>query len=119
MAVMCSGARQRGAGDDVGRECCGETGRVNSPERCGSGDHRLCSGGGGYDSAARAREVLNLNTEDIDFAKKRGTVIGKGGDVETIQWSTDTARVLPAVLRWHHRRRESGPVFLSNRKLRG
>ncbi|WP_420443917.1 tyrosine-type recombinase/integrase [Candidatus Poriferisodalis sp.] len=72
-----------------------------------------------YDSAARAREVLNLNIEDIDFAKKRATVIGKGGGVETIQWSTDTARVFPAVLRWHHLRRESGPVFLSSRKLRG
>ena len=70
-----------------------------------------------YDSAARAREVLDLNIEDIDFAKKRGTIVGKGGDAEMIQWSTDTARVLPAILRWHHLRRESGPVFLSNRRL--
>ena len=71
-----------------------------------------------YDSAARAREVLGLNIEDIDFAKKRATVVGKGGDAETIQWSTDTARVLPAILRWHHVRRESGPLFLSSRRLR-
>ena len=35
---------------------------------------------------------------------------------ETIQWSTDTARVLPAILRWHHLRREAGPLFLSSRR---
>ena len=71
-----------------------------------------------YDSAARANEVLGLNIEDLDLARKRGTVIGKGGDAETIQWSTDTARVLPALVRWHHLRREAGPLFVSNRRLR-
>ena len=71
-----------------------------------------------YDSAARASEALGLNIEDVDLAKKRGTVVGKGGDVETIQWSTDTARVLPAILRWYHLRRETGPLFVSNRRLR-
>lgn len=72
-----------------------------------------------YDSAARASEVLGLNIEDLDLAKKRAAIIGKGGNAETIQWSTDTARVLPAILRWYHRRRETGPLFLSNRRLRG
>ena len=71
-----------------------------------------------YDSAARASEVLGLNVEDLDLAAKRATVIAKGGDAETIQWSTDTARVLPALLRWHHLRRESGPLFVSRRRLR-
>ena len=71
-----------------------------------------------YDSAARASEVLGLNIEDLDLARRRGTVIGKGGDAETIQWSADTARVLPALMRWHHLRRESGPLFVSNRRLR-
>ena len=71
-----------------------------------------------YDSAGRASEVLGLNIEDLDLAHKRGTVVGKGGDAETILWSTDTARVLPALLRWHHLRRESGPLFLSSRRFR-
>ena len=71
-----------------------------------------------YDSGARASEVLGLNIEDLDLAGKRATVIGKGGDAETIMWSTETARVLPAVLRWHHLRREAGPVFVSWRRLR-
>ncbi|WP_423917398.1 tyrosine-type recombinase/integrase [Candidatus Poriferisodalis sp.] len=68
-----------------------------------------------YDSGARASEILGLNIEDLDLAKKRATVIGKGGDAETIQWSTATARVLPALLRWHHLRREAGPLFVSYR----
>lgn len=72
-----------------------------------------------YDSAARASEVLGLDIEHLDLARKRAVVVGKGGDAETIQWSTKTARALPAVLRHWHQRRESGPVFLSNRKLRG
>lgn len=71
-----------------------------------------------YDSGARAAEVLGLNIEDLDFARKRATVIGKGGDVETIQWSTNTARVLPAILRWYHLRRETGPLFVSYRRIR-
>ena len=72
-----------------------------------------------YDSGARASEVLGLNIEDLNAAGKRATVTGKGGAAETILWSTDTARALPAVLRhWHHRR-DKGPVFLSGRRLRG
>ena len=61
-------------------------------------------------SAARAGEVLALNVADLDPARRRAVVVGKGGRAEVIGWETKTARLLPRHL---HRRRD-GPVFLTD-----
>ncbi len=43
-----------------------------------------------YETAARAQELLLLDVEDLDLAKKRAVVIGKGGNAEPIGWETAT-----------------------------
>jgi len=63
-----------------------------------------------YETAARAGEVLALDVEDLDLARRRAVVIGKGGRAELIGWETKTARLLPRHL---HRRRQ-GPLFLTD-----
>jgi len=63
-----------------------------------------------YETAARAGEVLALNVADLDPARRRAVVVGKGGRAEVIGWETKTARLLPRHL---HRRRD-GPVFLTD-----
>jgi integrase len=67
-----------------------------------------------YESAARVGEVLALDVTDLDLANRRARVIGKGGQVEWITWSTGTATLLPRLLRG----RRSGPVFITRRPSR-
>ncbi|SRR6266704_718813 len=67
-----------------------------------------------YESAARAGEVLALDVGDLDLANRRARVIGKGGAVEWITWSTGTATLLPRLLKG----RRSGPVFTTHRPSR-
>jgi integrase len=67
-----------------------------------------------YESAARAGEVLALDVEDLDLANRRARVVGKGGQVEWITWSTGTATLLPRLLKG----RRSGPVFATRRPSR-
>jgi integrase len=64
-----------------------------------------------YESAARVGEVLALDVTDLDLANRRACVVGKGGQVEWITWSTGTATLLPRLLRG----RRSGPVFTTRR----
>jgi integrase len=63
-----------------------------------------------YETAARAGEVLALNVEDLDLARRRAVVIGKCGRAELIGWETKTARLMPRLL---HQRR-NGPTFLAD-----
>jgi integrase/recombinase XerC/integrase/recombinase XerD len=67
-----------------------------------------------YESAARVGEVLALDVEDLDLANRRARVVGKGGQVEWITWSTGTATLLPRLLRG----RRSGPVLTTRRLSR-
>ena len=46
-----------------------------------------------YETAARAGEVLALNVADLDPARRRAVVVGKGGRAEVIGWETKTARL--------------------------
>ena len=63
-----------------------------------------------YERAARAQEVLALDVADLDLARRRALVIGKGGRAELIGWETKTARLLPRLLR----QRREGPLFLAD-----
>jgi len=63
-----------------------------------------------YESAARAGEVLALDVGDLDLARRRAVVTGKGGRAELIGWETKTARLLPRYLAG----REHGPLFLTD-----
>ena len=65
-----------------------------------------------YETAARANEILALNIEDLDLARKRAAVIGKGGHREVVVWASGTARLLPRYLAGRRR----GPVFVTNRR---
>ena len=65
-----------------------------------------------YETAARANEILALNIDDLDLARKRANVIGKGGHREVIVWASGTARLLPRYLTSRRR----GPVFVTNRQ---
>jgi site-specific recombinase XerD len=67
-----------------------------------------------YESAARARELLALNVEDLDLANRRARVIRKGGAADVIVWQSGTARLLPRLTKG----RKSGPLFLTDRKAR-
>ena len=62
-----------------------------------------------YETAARTNEVLALNVEDLDRARKRAAVVGKGGHREVIFWASGTARLLARYIR----RRRRGPVFVT------
>lgn len=64
-----------------------------------------------YETWARADELLTIDVPDLDLAKREGVVHAKGGDVETVWWSTGTARLLPRVLNG----RTSGPLFLASK----
>ena len=63
-----------------------------------------------YETAARAGEILALDVSDLDLARRRAVVIGKGGQAEPIGWETKTARLVPRLL---HQRR-TGPMFLAD-----
>jgi len=65
-----------------------------------------------YETAARTNEILALDVEDLDLARKRAVVVGKGGHREIIVWASGTARLLPRYL--NSRRR--GPVFVTSRQ---
>lgn len=65
-----------------------------------------------YETAARANEVLALDIADVDLARKRATVTGKGGHREVIVWASGTARLLPRYLGGRRR----GPVFVTSRR---
>ena len=65
-----------------------------------------------YETAARASEVLALDVEDLDLARRRATVVSKGGDRDSVYWATRTARLLSRYLAGRRR----GPVFLTDRR---
>ncbi len=65
-----------------------------------------------FETAARANEVLALDIDDLDLDGRRAPVRSKGGDTEWIYWGSGTAHLLPRLLRG----RETGPVFLSERR---
>jgi len=65
-----------------------------------------------YETAARTNEILALNIEDLDMARKRAVVIGKGGHREVVIWASGTARLLPRYLAGRRR----GPVFVTERR---
>ena len=65
-----------------------------------------------YESAARASEILALDVEDLDLTNRRAKVRRKGGAVDVIVWQTQTARLLPRLIRG----RKSGPLFLTDRR---
>jgi len=65
-----------------------------------------------YETAARTNEVLALDIEDLDQARKRAVVIGKGGHREVVVWASGTARLLPRYLGGRRR----GPVFVTSRQ---
>jgi integrase len=67
-----------------------------------------------YETAARSAEVLALNVEDLDLPNRRAKVRRKGGALDWIIWQTGTARLLPRLLKG----RNSGPVFVTERKAR-
>ena len=63
-----------------------------------------------YSTAARSRELLALNIEDLDLGRKRAVVTGKGGHREWVVWDAATARLLRRYLN----RRSSGPLFVGH-----
>ena len=65
-----------------------------------------------YETAARANEILALNIEGLDVARKRAVVVGKGGHREVVIWASGAARLLPRYLGGRRR----GPVFVTNRR---
>lgn len=64
-----------------------------------------------YESWGRASELLGLNIPDLDLGRREALVHAKGGDIETIYWSTGTARLLPRVIDG----RTAGPLFLASK----
>jgi len=64
-----------------------------------------------YESAARAREVLLLNVEDLDLAARRAVTVRKGGDIDVLHYASGTARLLPKIIDG----RSKGPLFLAER----
>jgi len=65
-----------------------------------------------YETAARANEILGLDIEDLDMARKRAIVVGKGGHREVVVWASGTARLLPRYLGGRRR----GPLFVTTRQ---
>lgn len=67
-----------------------------------------------YETAARAEEALRLDVSDLDMPVRTARTRRKGGARDVIAWQTGTARLLPRLLA----RRQSGPVFLTERRAR-
>jgi integrase len=65
-----------------------------------------------YDSAARAEEVLGLDVPDLDLANRQARARVKGGDAHLLHFQTAGARLLAKLIAG----RESGPVFLTERR---
>ena len=67
-----------------------------------------------YETAARASEVLALDVEDLDRARRRARIRSKGGSVDMILWAAPTARLLGRYLA----DRSGGPLFLTRWRSR-
>ncbi len=67
-----------------------------------------------YETAARASEVLALDVEDLDRARRRARIRSKGGSVDMVVWAAPTARLLGRYLT----DRTHGPVFLTRWRTR-
>lgn len=63
-----------------------------------------------YDSGHRISEVLDVNIEDLDRVRRRAPVRTKGGDIEFVTWSAETANNLGRLIRGRSR----GPLFATN-----
>ena len=67
-----------------------------------------------YETAARTSEVLALDEEDLDRARRRARIRSKGGSVDMILWAAPTARLLGRYLA----DRSGGPLFLTRHRSR-
>ena len=65
-----------------------------------------------YDSASRAEAVLGLDVPDLDLANRHARARVKGGDTHLLHFQTAAARLLRKLIAG----RESGPVFLTERR---
>ena len=67
-----------------------------------------------YETAARASEVLALDVEDLDRARRRARIRSKGGSTDMVVWAAPTARLLGRYLAG----RDVGPLFLTRWRSR-
>ena len=67
-----------------------------------------------YETAARTSEVLALDVEDLDRARRRARIRSKGGSVDMVVWAAPTARLLGRYLA----DRTGGPLFLTRWRTR-
>ena len=67
-----------------------------------------------YETAARASEVLALDVDDLDRARRRARIRSKGGSVDMVVWAAPTARLLGRYLT----DRTHGPLFLTRWRTR-
>jgi len=65
-----------------------------------------------YDSAARAEDALGLDVPDLDLASRQARARVKDEDVHLLHFQTAAARLLAELIAG----RESGPVFLTERR---
>ncbi|MGI8754272.1 MAG: tyrosine-type recombinase/integrase [Acidimicrobiales bacterium] len=65
-----------------------------------------------YETAARAREVLSTDIEDLELDNKRLRVRRKGGDSDWLHYQSGSARLLPRLIG----DRDAGPIFLADRR---
>lgn len=65
-----------------------------------------------YDSASRAEAVLGLDVPDLDLANRQARARVKGGNIHLLHFQTGAARLLAKLVAG----RESGPVFLTERR---
>ena len=62
-----------------------------------------------YETAARTSEVLALDVEDLDRARRRARIRSKGGSTDMVVWAAPTARLLGRYVA----DRTQGPLFLT------
>ena len=67
-----------------------------------------------YETAARASEVLALDVEDLDRARRRARIRSKGGSTDMVLWAAPIARLLGRYLT----DRTGGPLFLTRWRTR-
>jgi integrase len=65
-----------------------------------------------YDSASRADAALGLDVPELDLANRQARARVKGGHVHLLHFQTGAARLLARLIAG----RESGPVFLTERR---
>lgn len=93
-------------------QACQATGSLRSPSSSAATreanrwQRKLC------ETAARTNGILALDLEDLDLARERAVVIGKGGHREVVVWASGTAGLLPRCLIGRRR----GPVFVTSRQ---